>query len=342
MSTTTEEELQALYQYLNQARVVNNVTIACAAFLVYDILINLDKEIPLIWRYYHHADDEFMPWRHRARRTLIQALFIFGRYYAPLFLVIFFVVYTHEGLSVSFCKAYFYYLVFGGGGVVYSALVNVILVIRLNALYRIFYGTEGLRKLQVFLVAVVIIQILTEFSIWAVIVTWMEGKVLEAPPGISLPGCMLTQFPNTTLSIPAWTVAILVATIFLVLTLRMLYSSTKLKLKGLGGLTISNIKAEIRNIQPITQTLVRDSVLFYTPLVGILIASVAVMVTYHSDLSYVTTPITVALYSFCASRLIVNLRESVVRPPLDVPSQGAGPINFASRSMVASHAGMHA
>ncbi|KIK22729.1 hypothetical protein PISMIDRAFT_493802 [Pisolithus microcarpus 441] len=101
MSTTTEEELQALYQYLNQARVVNNVTIACAAFLVYDILINLDKEIPLIWRYYHHADDEFMPWRHRARRTLIQALFIFGRYYAPLFLVIFFVVYTHEGLSVS-------------------------------------------------------------------------------------------------------------------------------------------------------------------------------------------------------------------------------------------------
>ncbi|KAI6029340.1 hypothetical protein BKA83DRAFT_4217567 [Pisolithus microcarpus] len=314
MSTTTEEELQALYQYLNQARVVNNVTIACAAFLVYDILINLDKEIPLIWRYYHHADDEFMPWRHRARRTLIQALFIFGRYYAPLFL----------GLSVS---AYFYYLVFGGGGVVYSALVNVILVIRLNALYRIFYGTEGLRKLQVFLVAV------TEFSIWAVIVTWMEGKVLEAPPGISLPGCMLTQFPNTTLSIPAWTVAILVATIFLVLTLRMLYSSTKLKLKGLGGLTISNIKAEIRNIQPITQTLVRDR---------ILIASVAVMVTYHSDLSYVTTPITVALYSFCASRLIVNLRESVVRPPLDVPSQGAGPINFASRSMVASHAGMHA
>ncbi|KAI5986932.1 hypothetical protein EDD15DRAFT_2372996 [Pisolithus albus] len=271
MSTTVEEELQALSQYLSQARVVNNVTIACAAFLVYDILINLDKEIPLIWRYYHRADDEFMSWRHRARRTLIQALFIFGRYYAPLFLV---------------CKAYFYYLVFGGGGVVYSALVNIILVIRLNALYRIFYGTRGLRKLQVFLVTVVISEKwffvstptlifyhsynqfkfwFTEFSIWSIIVTWMEGKVLEAPPGISLPGCMLTQFPNTTLSIPAWTVAILVATIFLVLTLYMLYSSTKLKLQGLGGLTISNIKAEIRNIQPITQTLVRDSVLFYTP-----------------------------------------------------------------------------
>ncbi|KIK24782.1 hypothetical protein PISMIDRAFT_677877 [Pisolithus microcarpus 441] len=89
----------------------NPATVSCLAFLVYDILTNLDKEIPLIWRYYHNTDgDEHIPWRGRARRILVQTLFIFGRYYAPLYLTIYFAVNNHQGFSVPVCKDYYYYL----------------------------------------------------------------------------------------------------------------------------------------------------------------------------------------------------------------------------------------
>ncbi|KAI6162334.1 hypothetical protein EDD17DRAFT_1757660 [Pisolithus thermaeus] len=108
MSTAAEEELQALYDDLWQNRIVNYVTseikihfcsfglaltsnpaiVSCVAFLVYDILTNLDREVPLIWRYYNNANnDEHLSWRGRARRILVQMLFVFGRYYALLYLV---------------------------------------------------------------------------------------------------------------------------------------------------------------------------------------------------------------------------------------------------------------
>ncbi|KIO09443.1 hypothetical protein M404DRAFT_266030 [Pisolithus tinctorius Marx 270] len=127
--STVEAELQVLYDNLQQIRLLNYVTISCVAFLVYDILTNLDREIPLIWLYYHNAKEEHLSWRGRARRMLVQTLFIFGRYYAPLYLVGFFAV---TRASLYLCKVY-YYIFALGGEVLYSTLVNVILVIRLNA-----------------------------------------------------------------------------------------------------------------------------------------------------------------------------------------------------------------
>ncbi|KIK24969.1 hypothetical protein PISMIDRAFT_677759 [Pisolithus microcarpus 441] len=318
MSTAAEEELQALYDNLWQIRIVNYVTISCVAFLVYDIFTNLDREVPLIWRYYNNADnDERVSWRGRARRILVQTLFVFGRYYALLYLA---------------CKVFYYYCTFGGE-ILYTTLVNIILVIRLNAMYQIFYGKNGLRRHQVFLASVV-----AEFIVCIITVTWIQKRVIEPPAGIPWPGCMLSEDPNTALTLPGWGIAILVATIFLGLTLRLLYSSMRLRFERFGDFTISNIKREIRNIQPMTLTMIRDSVLFYFP-GRVLVASVPVTALYRTALATVTAPIILALYSFCASRLIIHTRESFARPFQDLSSRGTEPINFASR---ASHVGMHA
>ncbi|KAI6100800.1 hypothetical protein EV401DRAFT_854473 [Pisolithus croceorrhizus] len=82
-------------------RLVNNVALSCAAFVTYDILTNLDKEITFIWRYYPHTDNGgHTSWHHRARHILVQTLFVFGRYYALLYLVGFFAVNNHQGLSI--------------------------------------------------------------------------------------------------------------------------------------------------------------------------------------------------------------------------------------------------
>lgn len=225
----------------------------------------------------------------------------------------------------------------------YTTLVNVIQVIRLNAMYQaMFHGTKGLRKHQIFLASVVIIEFLVEFIACVTVAPWMERRVVEPPAGIPWPGCMLSGPPNSARTLPAWIIAILVATIFLGLTLYLLYSSMKLRFNRFGDFTVSNIKEEIRNIQPVTLALVRDSVLFYFPMFGILIASVPLVVIYRTALANVTAPIILALYSFCASRLIIHIRESFVRSSHGEPSREMEPIDFAIRPSMASHAGTHA
>ncbi|KAI6103131.1 hypothetical protein EDD16DRAFT_1715655 [Pisolithus croceorrhizus] len=310
MSATAEEELQGLvYDNLRQIRLVNSVTLSCAAFVAYDILTNLDREIPLIWRYYHDiGNGEHASWRRRARHILVQTLFVFGRYYALVYLVY---------------KAYFYYFLIGGS-LPYTTLVNIILAIRLNALYRILHGTQGLRKYQVFLACVAIAEFVesnprrlqAEFTTAAVTAAWMVQRAIKPPGGIAWPGCSLSDNPNTALTIPAWATAFLVATIFLGLTLRLLYSSMKLQFRHFGDFTISNIKEKIRNIQPITRTLVRDSVLIYFPPMntksgeltahrlnlGIMVASVPIMaILATSAIATITLPIIPAVCSFCVS-----------------------------------------
>ncbi|KAI6119512.1 hypothetical protein EV401DRAFT_1961525 [Pisolithus croceorrhizus] len=362
MSTTAAEELQALYDDLWQNRIVNYVTsetktqfclfdlaltsnpaiVSCVAFLVYDILTNLDREVPLIWRYYNNANnDEHLSWRGRARRILVQMLFVFGRYYALLYLVGWFTVNNYQGLSVPFCKVFYYCCTFGGE-ILYTTLVNVILVIRLNAMYQISYGKEGLRRHQVFLASVVVLEFLAELIVCIITVTWIEKRVVAPPAGVPWQGCMLSADPNTALTLPGWAIAILVATIFLGLTLHLLYSSLRLRFGRFRDFTISNIKKEIRNIQPMTLTMIRDSVLFYFPMLGVLVASVPVTALYRTALATVTAPIILALYSFCASRLIIHTRECFVRPPQDLSSRETEPINFVSQSLMTSHARMHA
>ncbi|KAI6017009.1 hypothetical protein BKA83DRAFT_4330951 [Pisolithus microcarpus] len=305
--STPEEQLQLLYTVLYQLRALNYVTLSCVAFLVYDILTNLDKEVHYIWRYYHNTDETRVSWRRRLRRALVQVLFIFGRYYALLYLVYFSLttraagtspvwlplprfmllsynvpVYNRQGLSipVSDCKGFYYYTVLAGQ-ILYTTLVNVILVMRLNVLYQIFHGIEGLQKYQFFLGTVVI-----ELAVGISASTWIQENVVEPPAGIPWPGCIMDKKPNLALTLPGWIVASLVATTLFGLTLHLLFSSMRWRPRSLRDFTISNMREEIRNIQPATLMLIGDGVLFYIPVI-------------------------MALYSFCSSRFIIHTRETV-------------------------------
>ncbi|KAI6010518.1 hypothetical protein EDC04DRAFT_2768994 [Pisolithus marmoratus] len=176
-------------------------------------------------------------------------------------------------------------------------------MIRLNAVYQVFHGTEGLRKHKVFLASVV------EFSVCVAMATWTEKREIEPLAGIPGPGCVISEYPNTVLTLPAWygfftlfRISCFTVAIFLAGTLRLLYSSTKSRFKCFADFTLSNIREEIRNIQPITRVLVKDN----------------------------------------ASRLIIHIRGSFVRSSQGGPSREIESVNFASRSLVVSHAGTHA
>lgn len=308
--STPEEQLQFLYTTLYQLRALNYVTLSCVAFLVYDILTNLDKEVHYIWRYYHNTDETRVSWRRKLRRALVQVLFIFGRYYALLYLVGYFAVYNLQGLSIPFCQGFYYYTVLAGQ-ILYTALVNVILVMRLNVLYQIFHGIEGLHKYQFFLGAVVVVEFLIELAIGISASTWIREHVVEPPAGIPWPGCIMDKKPNLALTLPGWIVASLVATTLFGLTLQLLFSSMRWRPRSLRDFTLSNMREEIRNIQPATLMLIGDGVLFYIPMFVVLVVSSVIATIYRTYLSEITTPIIMALYSFCSSRFIIHTRETV-------------------------------
>ncbi|KAI6001686.1 hypothetical protein F5J12DRAFT_928399, partial [Pisolithus orientalis] len=150
MSATAEEELQVLHDNLRQIRLVNYI-LSCAAFLVYDILTNLGREVPLVWRYY--CDTTSI--------SLGAAEFVASYFKHIFFLAVTMLFFTllnnHRGLSVplyAFTRTNFEVTnhFTRGGRILYTTLVNVIRVIRLNAMYQaMFYGTNGLREHQLVL-----------------------------------------------------------------------------------------------------------------------------------------------------------------------------------------------
>ncbi|KAI6043755.1 hypothetical protein EDC04DRAFT_642218 [Pisolithus marmoratus] len=87
------------------------------------------------------------------------------------------------------------------------------------------------------------------------------------------------------------------------------------RLRRFKDFTISNIKEEIRSIQPTTLMLIKDGVLFYIPMVVMLVASVVVMSrVHHSFFTDITVPFLMALYSFCSARFIIHTRETIGQP----------------------------
>ncbi|KAI5999815.1 hypothetical protein F5J12DRAFT_928651 [Pisolithus orientalis] len=328
MSTVPEEELQFVYDTLYQIRLVNYVTRNETGSHPIDA-------IPFIWRYYHNADEpyEYVPWHHRLRRMLIQGLFIFGRYYGLFYLILFYrpiaSQFTTTRASLYLCRGFYYYTIFGGE-ILYTTLVNVILTIRLNVLFRIFYGMEGLRKYQFFLAGVVIIEYLVELIIGIFSAIWVRDQVIEPPAGVPWPGCLLSGTVSNALVLPSWITAILVASWSFLLsmahwgsyafvailfgcTLHLLFSNMRWRLKSFRDFTISNIKEEIKSLQPTSLLLISDGFLFYIPMVVLLVTSVAVNSVYYNFLALVTSPLVIALYSFCSSRFIIHTRETIAK-----------------------------
>ncbi|KIO00467.1 hypothetical protein M404DRAFT_1003900 [Pisolithus tinctorius Marx 270] len=312
MSTVPEQELQVVYTTLYQIRLVNYVTLSSATLLAYDILTNLDKEISFIWRYYHNADEPyaFVPWNRRLRRMVIQGVCIFSRYYGLFYLIVYFAVYNHESFSVPVCRGFYYYTIFVGG-ILYTTLVNVIVVMRLSVFYRTFYGVEGLQKYQFFLAGVVSFEYLVELIMSILSAIWVRDRVVEPPAGVPWPGCVLSENPGDALVLPTWIIAILVATALFGCTLHLVFSSMRRRLRSFRDFTISSIREEIESLQPISQILVRDAVLFYIPMFVMLVTSIAANSVFHNFLSLVTSPLFMALSSFYSSRFIIHTRESI-------------------------------
>ncbi|PBK58691.1 hypothetical protein ARMSODRAFT_967519 [Armillaria solidipes] len=275
-AATMEAEIRALFQVMEQTRMTNYSLLASSMFLVYDIMLNLDKEVQYIWK---------------SRRSFPNALYIFARYYSVFYNITMFPVGNIVGLSI---QKWFYVNILAGD-IFFTTVVNIILVMRLNAMYR------SVKGLWHFLLLKVTFTGELYGCIKDSIVTAKEAFL--APLGLPWPGCV--SHTDVKLTLTSWIPCGIVATIFFFMTVTKVLQDGRWKLSQLKSM---------KRISPLLVSFVRDGAIFYflcTFMVTLLNNGFAVFLNGWL----------IAIYSFAASRLILNLREAAYRGNVDTMFQ---------------------
>ncbi|KAI9571563.1 hypothetical protein HD554DRAFT_2168831 [Boletus coccyginus] len=123
------------------------------------------------------------------------------------------------------------------------------------------------------------------------------ATLVTPPPWIPWPGCMASSRITPTLTLASWIPALLVSTIFFVMTLRVILSDRTLSLQ------------DILRSSPRTEVFFYDGITCYFLTFATVLASTVVLTVVQNQLSVLPVLLLVATYSYCASRLIFNIRE---------------------------------
>ncbi|KAK7054325.1 hypothetical protein VNI00_003518 [Paramarasmius palmivorus] len=293
------QQLKALFTVLEQTRQVNYML--SIVFLGYDIIIMLDAEVEFIWS---------------ATWSFPKALYLFARYYGVAYLILDFSVKQQLNLplEVSFvqysfpgqpsnpfgsctCRRYlkFYAL---GGAIMFTTAVNVILVMRLHALY----GKK--KKVLLWLLFLLIGEFASELYISAEVTTHTQKTTMAAPPGIPLGGCLATA-PQV-LTLVGWVPCLIAATIFFGMTLYQMVVSLSNKNVGFRWSNFRN------SFTPLLSSFYVDGAIYFSLIASILLISTITSIVLEGPLIEIAIPWLVAIYSFSGSRLVLNLRRAAM------------------------------
>ncbi|KAF8547944.1 hypothetical protein OG21DRAFT_1501308 [Imleria badia] len=273
---TIEQEIAQLVVEIGQNLTNTYVNISAISFLLYDVLINLDREVEHIWK---------------ARWSISKVLFIIGRYYGLFYITANFAVSIKVGLSLEVCRGWLWFLTMAGD-IFFTSIVNVILIMRLYAMY-------GNRKVLAFFVSLFLCEF--AFELYTCIKMGIETSktVFTIPPGIPLPGCFAS--PNLNTALWSWIPCMVIATSFFVMTVAKVVSD---------GYTTPKRLKYIKHISPLIVSMVRDGALYYSLMFAILLITIVLLETAQGFTTIVSMPWLVAIYSLTASRLVLNLRDT--------------------------------
>ncbi|KIJ18465.1 hypothetical protein PAXINDRAFT_97263 [Paxillus involutus ATCC 200175] len=282
---------------MQQIRVCNYVTISAFTFILYDILINMNKEIDYVWNYRRNDRTDLRVLTClKIQRIVVQFIFIFGRYYGLVFLAVVFAVNNATGLSISVCKIYYYYVILAGT-VLYAPACNIVLAMRLDVLYRFHNGgpNPGYRRL---LSCLIIGESLVEFTVCIVMALRTRTEVVIPPSLVPWPGCMLSSNITPSLTLASWVSALLVSTILCAMTVKEAFRNKKLSFN------------ELKEMQAMFKVILRDSVAFYFLIFAILLVSTVMLLLVQNELAALPMSLLVPIYSYCVSRMILNIRNA--------------------------------
>ncbi|KAJ7478582.1 hypothetical protein B0H11DRAFT_1278044 [Mycena galericulata] len=184
-----------------------------------------------------------------------------------------------------------------GGDIVFSTVVNIILSIRLNAMYQ--KTTVLVFLLTIFAAHKVELYV----SVKAAIST--EHAVFPAPVDI-WPGCVSN--PDTHFTLISWIPTLVIQFIFFLLTIAKLFDDGRWK---------PSFLKEMATLSPLFVAFIRDGSVFFFLIFAIVLASALCSLLVKGPLLNMVQPWLTAIYSFSVSRLVLNIRELAHRGNMD-------------------------
>ncbi|CAA7267520.1 unnamed protein product [Cyclocybe aegerita] len=209
------------------------MTAAVMTILLYDMCTTIVDEIELIWK---------------QRWTLAKVLYLFARYYPPIFTAVTLRVVSTAGHSVD---TYFRFISLGGY-ITFTTMVNVIFVMRVHALYH------RSRKVLLFFAILCLAEFGVEFYISWVVSQETARTTFPGPlPGWR--GCLTLPVSVRIHSLAAWTLCAAVGFVFFAFSMWKFKDSLT---DDSGSVRLDFLKDQ-RYFSPVLTVFMRDGAMFF-------------------------------------------------------------------------------
>ncbi|KAF8517001.1 hypothetical protein JB92DRAFT_2210835 [Gautieria morchelliformis] len=340
-------QASALISALSQLQKTNLSTAAATAWLTYEILITLGQEINYIWK---------------AQWSPPKVLYLASRYYGLFNLVVNTFVTLTPNLSVNlcvittfasgatpiipptgvqlgvglthcnFCKEMTTSLYantgYSSGAVFFTTTVNLILLLRIHALY----GRN--KTVLIVLLTLYCGEFVTEVIITAL--TVRQIHFIPIPPNVPLLGCLSADHPPG-LTLIAWVPCLTIACVFFLMTLYKFYTFLRQEFSSDSGVRFPR---KGRSLAPVTSLFLRDGALFFAMMFAVILLNTLFNVIAKSGpLLAVGSPWVMATYSLAGPRLILNLRSASGRVDIMTGSHMVLTESVSQRDPVFARAG---
>jgi len=192
------------------------------------------------------------------------------------------------------------YFISLGGPAILSTPVNLILVLRLNALYH------QNKKILMLLVFVMVGELIAALYISIEAGILAVKSLYLLPFGVSFPGC-LSSVP-TGFTLGAWIPCLSCAAVFFLLTLIKVGQSLAEVDGKIHWKTLS-----LSSLSPVYQAFIRGGAIYYTLVTAGLLMALVTTILLTGPLETVGEAWLIAVYSCAGSRLVLDLRQATLR-----------------------------
>ncbi|KIK52287.1 hypothetical protein GYMLUDRAFT_49989 [Collybiopsis luxurians FD-317 M1] len=291
-----------LFEAIRNSRSAYASVIAPFTILLYDCFLTFDQEITYIWN---------------SHWTMVKILYLFAKYYGLVHLAFTLIVSSASNPSAESCKMYLWWTTLGGP-IIFTTSVNLILGLRLYALYQ---SSKLVLALIVFLT---IGEFVAELwgSVNSVIletrVPLIDLDALELLiPDIErvFPGCAFGQLPSLHFTLASYIPNLCVSGIFFCLMAYKCFKSAPWQLWFVSWNRNADQHVNINGNSPpeyVITYFIRDGTIFFFLVFSAVLVAMLTMVL-QPTLGGISIPWVVAAYSFAVNIYVVVL-DSICDP----------------------------
>ncbi|KAF9044942.1 hypothetical protein BJ165DRAFT_1474381 [Panaeolus papilionaceus] len=271
-----------IFYLVRSSQTISYMFVSAGTLMVYDTLLVLPREVTHIWS---------------AKWSAPKVLYLLTRYWGLVILFVDLSVYTHLQTSVQWCQRFLWYNMTIGSTSTLSLLVNIVLMMRLYALYG--------RSIQIVLFLVVIFLADIVLAVLSVVFTGPSAysTTFVAPPSLPLLGCL--SAPDISNTIYGWIGGLATAIILFVMMAYKLLSNNRTRPR----------RTAHTSLPPLIVAFYRDGTMAFFLIMCVTVVGFILSFTIDGPLQISYMPWVTVITSACGSRLILHLREAVYDDP---------------------------